>query len=352
MTGGSNISFPQESPQEEALRGEQVSLLRQQRDILAQQQREQQMLAPILFGAAGIRPIKDASGQTVGFEEIPDPLKGRQDEVASRLIDRQLAALKGELPDNPALLRDLATQERTLNETLRKEMGPGYATGTAGGNRLTQFNESRNVILEGGRRGDLSLAQQLGLAREGANQARTDSLLSRAVGLNQSPLSIAQGFGQTAGGYTAPLEQLLQVRQGRMQGTMAREAMNQAETAMWLGFASDTIGAVAGAAAAASSKRLKKDIHHVGSDAYGDALTKLRDTPIARWLYKWEPDDREPHIGPILEMSPKEIHYGDGTHISLLDYAGLLHAGIKGLERKVDREVKTLRQMVAAKGEA
>jgi hypothetical protein len=333
MTGGSSIQFPQESPQEAELRSEQVQLLRQQRDILSQQMREQQMLAPILYGAAGIKAIKDETGQITGFEEITDPLKARQEEVAGRLIDRQLAALKGELPDNPALLKDLATQESTLNETLRKQLGPGYATSTAGGNRLSQFGESRSNILEGGRRGDLSLAEQLGIAREQANQARTDAFLQRTGGVNTMGLGTAQGFGQAAAGYTAPLNQLLAVRQGRMQGTALREQMNQAETAMWLGFTSDTIGAVAsGAGAAMSSKRLKKAITHVGADAYDDALTKLRDTPIAKWLYKREPDDREPHVGPILELSPKEIHAGDGIHISLLDYAGLLHAGVKGLE--------------------
>jgi hypothetical protein len=357
MGGGPTIDFPQESPQENQLRSEQVTLLRQQRDILSEQQRQQNLLAPIMFGAAGVTPVfgenpndPNDKNYIVGFNETTDPLKGRQDEVASRLIDRQLAALKGELPDNPALLRDLATQERTLNETLRKELGSGYATGTAGGNRLDAFNESRNVILEGGRRGDLSLAEQLGLAREQANQSRTDALLARTGGVNTMGLPTAQGFGQAASGYTAPLQQLVQIRQGRMQGNIARAQMQQAETAMWLGFASDTIGAVAGAAAA-SSGRLKKNIRGLDKDEYEGALRKLRDTPITRYHYKWDPPGREPHIGPILEMSPKEIHYGDGTHVSLLDYAGLLHAGVKGLERKVDREVKTLRQMVT-KGDA
>ena len=354
MTGGSNISMPGPSPTEEALQSEQVGLLRQQRDILSQQMREQQLLAPILYGAAGVKPIVDPqTGQVTGFEEVQDPLKGRQDEVASRLLDRQLAALKGELPDNPALLKDLATQESTLKETMRKNLGPGWETSTAGGNQLTNFNTFRTNTLEAGRRGDLSLAEQLGIARENANQGTLNNYLGRLAGINANPLATASGFSQAAAGYNAPLANLMTARQGRLQANIARDQSNQAETAMWLNFASDTIGAVAGGAAAAmSSKRLKKDIHHVGSDAYDEALTKLRDTPIARWLYKWEPDDREPHIGPILELSPKEIHYGDGTHISLLDYSGLLHAGLKGLERKVDREFKSLREMVEAKGEA
>lgn len=355
MTGGSNISFPGESPQEQQLREEQVQLLRQQRDVLSEQMRQQNLLAPMLFNAAGITPVYGQNPNdpndlkyVVGFEESPDPLKARQEEVASKLLDRQLAALKGDLPVNPALMRELDTQEAKLNETLRKNLGPGYATSTAGGNKLDQFGRFRSDTLEAARRGDLSLAEQLGLARENANSQNINQLLARATGINNNPLAVAQGFGQAASGYTAPLSQLLAVRQGRMQGTAMREQMNQAETAMWLGFTSDTIGAVASAAgAAASSGKLKKDIVPYDRSEYGRALKKLRDTPITNWRYKWESPERPPHVGPILELSPRELHLGDGIHVDLLGYSGLLHAGLKGLERKVDREVKTLRQLVS-----
>jgi len=159
-------------------------------------------------------------------------------------------------------------------------------------------------------------------------------------------LATAAAFGQASQGYNSPLQQLLGVRQGRMQATAQREAMNQAETAMWLGFASDTIGAVAsGVGAAMSTARLKKDITPFDVGEYGEAMKKLRDTPITRWKYKWEGDETPPHTGPILELSPEEIGVGDGTHISLLNYAGMLHAGLKS----VDRDVRTLRDAVAAR---
>jgi hypothetical protein len=100
---------------------------------------------------------------------------------------------------------------------------------------------------------------------------------------------------------------------------------------------------------AMSSARLKKHITPLDPDEYSRALERVRDTPVTRWRYQWEPDDREPHIGPILELSPKEIKLDD-TRLSLLDYSGLLHAGLKGLDRKVDRGFTSLRQMVEAKG--
>jgi hypothetical protein len=99
-----------------------------------------------------------------------------------------------------------------------------------------------------------------------------------------------------------------------------------------------------------STARVKKDITPLDAaefkaavqakglplDAYDDALTALRDTPITRWRYTWEPDDSLPHIGPILELSPPELSR-DGLRVDLLDYAGLTHAGLKALDRQVQR---------------
>lgn len=72
-------------------------------------------------------------------------------------------------------------------------------------------------------------------------------------------------------------------------------------------------------------------------DAYDRALTKVRETPIVRYRYTWEGEEgRAPHIGPLLELSPEEIREDD-THVNVLDYAGMLHAGLKAVDRKVSR---------------
>jgi hypothetical protein len=125
-----------------------------------------------------------------------------------------------------------------------------------------------------------------------------------------------------------------------------------------IGFNPQTVSAfapvaVAGLGAAAaywSTARLKKDITPLDPaefeaaaearglplDAYDEALTSLRDTPITRWKYKWEGDEVLPHIGPILELSPPEFSR-DGLRLDMLDYAGMTHAGLKALDRTVRR---------------
>lgn len=126
---------------------------------------------------------------------------------------------------------------------------------------------------------------------------------------------------------------------------------------------STVLSAAGGAAGAfaASSATLKKDILPLDErefaeasvrtglplemvrdgDEYDRALGKVRETPITRWKYRWESDDRLPHIGPILELAPEEIRE-DRLRLNLLDYTGLLHAAVKAVDRKVDRVARGL----------
>ena len=99
-----------------------------------------------------------------------------------------------------------------------------------------------------------------------------------------------------------------------------------------------TVGLIAagGTAAAASSARFKKSIVPYDRDEYDVALDKLRATPITTWRYRWEEDGGRKHVGPILELSPDDIKASD-THIDLLSYSGLIHAGLRAVDRKVNR---------------
>ena len=85
-----------------------------------------------------------------------------------------------------------------------------------------------------------------------------------------------------------------------------------------------------------SSARLKRDITPLDPDEYSRALDRVRGTPIVRYRYLWEAGRPTPHIGPIAELSPDEIRDGP-LRINMLDYAGLLHASVKALDRRVNR---------------
>ena len=98
----------------------------------------------------------------------------------------------------------------------------------------------------------------------------------------------------------------------------------------------DYVRAAASIVGAVSSARLKTAILPYDRDEYDLALEKLNSTPITRWKYKWEDESKRPHTGPILEMAPEDIR-ADDLHIDLLSYTGLLHAGLKAVDKKVTR---------------
>lgn len=340
------VKFPEATPQEEELQKEQTSLLRQQRDALSEQIRQQDLLAPLLWGAAGIEPIYDKNHKIQGYKQKPDELAGMRGDIEKAGLQRSLAALRGELPEDPALLRDLADQERVMNESLRKQLGPGYNVSSPGQAGIGEFMQRKNALLDAARRGDLTLGEQLSLSRQQQQSDQINQFLQRAGGIGGMGYTAAGALGGAAQGYNAPLQYMLANRSNQFGARALNfqyEAYSNPWTSQgaWRNFQQDKAIAGGMGGAAMSTAKVKKDIVPLDQDEYRKALKKLRDTPVTRWRYEWEPDDREPHIGPILELSPKEIRASD-THISLLDYLGLTHAAVKGL----DREVRSLRRQM------
>ena len=199
--GGGDVIVPGPSEEEKALLAEQTRILREQADILAEQVRVQKLLDPFLFEGAGVKPIFDEDGKIIAFEEIFDPNEELREEIETSFLERAQAALAGELPVNPALLKDLAQTEEDLDARLFRDLGPGFATSTPGIESLSEFATFRTNILESARRGDLTLSEQLGITRERSNEARIDDTIARLLGINQATLPGAGGLGGVASGF-------------------------------------------------------------------------------------------------------------------------------------------------------
>ena len=217
-----DVVVPGPSQGELALQEEQAQLLRQQREMIQTQLDMQQLMQPILLEQAGLEPIIE-DGEIVGFDRIVDPqqeqldqlqqqffeqalaeLQGEGDpeqaEIRQLLEERSLAALRGELPVDPGLERELSDQERELRERLRRQLGDGFETSTPGIQALSEFETRKQQLLEGARRGDLTLAEQLGLARQSSQQATIGDLFSLGTGAEQlGQSSTAALLSQAAG---------------------------------------------------------------------------------------------------------------------------------------------------------
>ena len=261
--GGTTVNVPGPSAEERELQTEQTEMLRQQRDLLQEQARQSQLLAPFLFTESGAQPIFNEidpetgqlqdpdleEGAIIAFEPVDDELRPMRKDIERQFLERTQQALAGNLPVNPALERELAQGQSQVEERLLRQLGPGYETSTPGQAGLTSYSRMAEELREGARRGDLTLAEQLGLAREQQNQARTDALIGRLSGIAnintgniQGGLGLASGFGDITG-------QMQGNRAMQLQGSIASAqsaSASQAARASTMGSLFGAVGTAGG----------------------------------------------------------------------------------------------------------
>lgn len=217
-----NVNFPDRSPEEAALLREQTDILRKQEARLSESLRQQDLLQPLLFGELGIQAIKDASGNIVGYEKAAlTPEQQQQQQIESKLRERTLAALEGNLPVDPALERSLTEGRATLGETLLRQLGPGYETSTPGIQALAEFNKRAEELRFGARTGALSLSEQLSGAREARDLQRDALTFGNIMGTTNARLPFIQTGAGIGSAFSGPLSNFLQNRGLNLQANVA-----------------------------------------------------------------------------------------------------------------------------------
>jgi hypothetical protein len=240
--GSKSAKLPQPSSQERELQQMQLDLLKESRADQAESLRMQNLLAPHIYGAAGLKPRYDA-GKIVGFDETADPMAGLRQDLEKGYLERSLKAQRGELEVDPALEREIGESQRLMDESLQAQLGPGFATSTPGIQAQTAATQRTAELRSAARRGELSLNEQLGLAREGANQARATTRLGSiggTLGLTQqrNNSQLMQGISAALGPYAAQ-------RQAQFQAN-AFNAQQPSGLSTALGIGSTLLGTAAG----------------------------------------------------------------------------------------------------------
>jgi hypothetical protein len=209
--------------QERDLMSQQTDLLKQQQIMTQHSFDTQNLLAPFLYKQLGLTPTMDAKGNITGFSQDPTQaaLSGQQTQITKELLDRQQAALEGQLPVDPALTRSLDESEANLHASLLQSLGPGYETSTSGITALDRFNQTKQMTLEGARRGDLTMAEQLALGMQGGQDQHSGFLASTAGGQAGVGAQYGAMFGQNAQGYNSPLSLLENTRSMQFQANAA-----------------------------------------------------------------------------------------------------------------------------------
>ncbi len=251
MTGdapSTTVNVPGPTAEETELQRTQIDILTRQQELSEQFASQQALLQPFLFEDIGLETIRDEAGNIVGFERAPDEFAEQRTEIEGLLLDRTQAALVGELPLDPALLRSLDEEEASLRDRLRRQLGPGFETSTPGIQAIAEFTKRSEEIKAGARRADLSLSEQLGLAREGSNQNRIDAFINRALGVSGSAADPIAALSGTAQGFQSPLSNFAQQRNLQFQGNLASAQLGQQAFATKQQFLGDLFSGVGQAA--------------------------------------------------------------------------------------------------------
>lgn len=206
MAGGGGGKPPEKSQAEKDLQAFQLEMLKDQRSLFSEQLRVQDLLAPFLYESAGIKPRYE-NGKIVGFDQVKDDLTDQRKRIEKGLLDRSEKALAGTLDVDPGLERGIAKNQSTLEATLAQQLGPGYATSTPGIQALAESSRYGEELRASARRGELTLAEGLGLNREQANRIATQQQMANLGSAFQVP-----GAGQ--GGSVQSLNSLAQILQG------------------------------------------------------------------------------------------------------------------------------------------
>jgi hypothetical protein len=258
MAKGASVPAP--SAEERALQQSQADLLNTQKQILQSQQAQQKVLLPFFAEQEGYNVELDDAGNIKSISKTPNETETLRNTLDKELAERSLKALRGELPVDPNLEKSLKTQEETLKDRLTKQFGPGYETSSAGIESLRNQSESAENLRANARRGELTLSEQLGIAREQQNdftrQSSQDFLRQISSG---DQLTTAGAFGQVASGYGAAQAPYIQNRQMQFQANQSARSGMYGLLGSLVGAAGSIASSPAGGAAIFSDERLKSD---------------------------------------------------------------------------------------------
>lgn len=239
-------------------------------------------------------------------------------EIEGLTRDRTLAALKGELPLDPTLLRELEMQEENLRGGLMKNLGPGYETSSPGIEALADFQRRKGELIYGANRGEIALGEQLSGAREASGYNRATGFMPQAEltdRLQSSQLNQIFGYGvpgrgidysSTINAFQGPLSQMFNERQMQAQ----RSAQGKSD---FFSLAGTALGTWAGLAAA-SDRRVKTDIEKVGKTEGG--------FPIYKFRYKGDPTPRMGVMAQDVEKKRPDL-VGEIFGMKFVNYEGI-----------------------------
>lgn len=224
-----NTDYPSPTQEERALQAKQL-------ELLESSEAREALWEPTVMGEMGYRITTDPETGEQSLTKIPEEelLAGmsEQDRLAydiSKLAsERELAALKGDLPVDPALEREILENRQELGERMYRQLGSGWETSTPGIQATAEHTQRAAELRDAMRRGEMTTSEALAQSRLGQLEEERNLLLSQSQQQSQSPLTLSSA-------YETPKSWHQQNRAGEFQGKLANL---EAKKAMMSGISS------------------------------------------------------------------------------------------------------------------
>lgn len=124
----------------------------------------------------------------VGLEEFEGQEALRAAGISRQQSERMEKALKGELPIDPALERQIGEDEKQVRQKLLDQVGPGYETSTPGIESLATFRQRSEELRSAARRGEIdaglgpaAASAQFGLSLIGSEGTSDTTSIAQAL---------------------------------------------------------------------------------------------------------------------------------------------------------------------------
>jgi hypothetical protein len=194
--GGGPPPPPEPSPEERRAFAKQAEASDLYIQLAKRQAATAEALEPYFFRQLGLRKVAVPGEDRYTIEELPpDAAELQRREIQDLGNRRTIAALKGELPVDPAVEQDIQRGEAQLREELaRRGIKPG--SGDIYSRVISEFQRGANALRYGVRTGEMTTADALASNRQLELMRKQGQYVDQArVGVGGAAQLVGQGAG-------------------------------------------------------------------------------------------------------------------------------------------------------------
>ena len=188
------------------------------------------MWNPILQREMGYREFADPETGELSLQRLSEEelLAGMSEQdrmsydIAQEASKRELSALRGELPVDPALEREIGEGKQELSERMFRQLGGGWETSTPGIYNIEQHKQRASELRDAMRRGEMTTSEALAQSRMGGLEESRQRLMEQSTQRTAAPIALSGAYESPKSWYTRGREEQFK---GKLAKLEAKKAM-------------------------------------------------------------------------------------------------------------------------------